>query len=130
SCDGCGESDRRHARRRGDHCHRAPESDSHLNSPLSLSVRTTRAVWRRTRGFGRSECRVCVRCQLTRRRHKLRHAGSVSQHPGVRSVAEVTAAPAAGVEEISLGRRAYLVAEYAVLFFGAIAAFDVLADGI
>lgn len=30
----------------------------------------------------------------------------------------------------SLGRRAYLFAEYAVLFFGVIAAFDLLADGI
>jgi membrane protease YdiL (CAAX protease family) len=45
-------------------------------------------------------------------------------------VAELTAAPAAAVDEVPVGKRVYLTVEYLVLFFGAIAAFDVLADGI
>ncbi|MGH3433558.1 MAG: CPBP family intramembrane glutamic endopeptidase [Thermocrispum sp.] len=38
--------------------------------------------------------------------------------------------PAAPAHEATLGRRAYLFAEYGVLFFGLIASFDVLADGV
>lgn len=45
-------------------------------------------------------------------------------------MADVTTAPAAVAEQATVGRRAYLFAEYGVLFFGLIAVFDVLLDGV
>lgn len=46
-------------------------------------------------------------------------------------MAETTAAPASSaVEQVPVGKRVYLLLEYAVLFFGVIAVFDTVADGV